>query len=52
VAEFAGLRVGTFGFGMSERGMGCLVDLIGCEPERWWRVEFNGLECLGFGFDT
>jgi hypothetical protein len=50
--EFAGLRVGTLGFRMSERGLGCFVGLIGGEPERSWRVEFNGLDCPGFGFDT
>jgi hypothetical protein len=51
-SEFAGLRVGTLGFGMSERGMGCFVDLIGGEPDRSWRVEFGGMRCEGFGFDT
>jgi len=51
-AEFAGLRVGTLGFGMSKRGMGCFVDLTGGEPDRSWRVEFDGMRCLGFGFDT
>jgi hypothetical protein len=51
-AEFSGLRVGTLGFGMSKRGMGCLVDLPGGEPNRSWRVEFSGMRCEGFGFDT
>jgi hypothetical protein len=51
-SEFAGLQVGTLGFGMSNRGMGCFVDLAGGEPERSWRVEFDGMKCLGFGFDT
>ena len=51
-SEFAGLRVGTLGFGISSRGMGCFVDLIGGEPERSWRVEFEGMRCAGFGFDT
>jgi hypothetical protein len=51
-SEFAGLRPGTLGFGMSNRGIGCFVDLVGGEPERSWRVEFDGMRCLGFGFDT
>ncbi len=51
-AEFRGLEVGTLGFGISNRGMGCFVDLIGGEPERSWRVEFDGMKCMGFGFDT
>ena len=51
-SEFAGLRVGTLGFGMSKRGMGCFVDLPGGEPDRSWRVEFDGMRCEGFGFDT
>jgi hypothetical protein len=51
-SEFAGLGVGTLAFGMSDRGMGCLVDLPGGEPDRSWRVEFDGTRCEGFGFDT
>lgn len=51
-SEFAKLRIGTLGFGMSSRGMSCFVDLIGGEPDRSWRVEFEGMKCLGFGFDT
>jgi hypothetical protein len=51
-AEFAGLQVGMLGFGMSKRGLGCFVNLLGGEPERWWRVEFDGMKCMGFGFDT
>ena len=51
-SEFAGLRVGTLGFGMSTRGMRCFVDLVGGEPDRSWRVEFAGMRCEGFGFDT
>src|SRR5262245_38092783 len=43
-SEFAGLRVGTLRFGMSDRGMGCFVDLVGGEPERAWRVEFEGMK--------
>jgi hypothetical protein len=51
-SEFAGLQVETLRFAMSNRGMGCFVDLAGGEPERSWRVEFDGMKCLGFGFDT
>jgi hypothetical protein len=51
-SEFAALRVGTLGFWMSQRGMGCFVDLIGGERDRSWRVEFELMRCLGFGFDT
>jgi hypothetical protein len=51
-SEFALLRVEMLGFGMSKDGMGCFVDLIGGERDRSWRVEFDGMKCLGFGFDT
>jgi len=51
-SDYAVLRVGTLRFGMSKRGKGCFVDLIGGEPDRWWRVEFDEMRCLGFGFDT
>ena len=51
-AEFAGLSVGELWFWKSDRGMGCFVELIGGEPERSWRVEFEGQSCSGFGFDT
>lgn len=51
-SEFARLRVGTLGFGMSKRGMGWFVDLDGGEQDRSWRVEFDGMRCQGFGFDT
>jgi hypothetical protein len=51
-AEFTRLRVEVLRFWLSDRGMGCFVDLVGGEPERSWRVEFEGLKCLGFGFDT
>jgi hypothetical protein len=51
-SEFAGLRVGTLGFGVSKLGMGCFVDLPGGELDRSWRVEFSGMRCEGFGFDT
>jgi hypothetical protein len=50
--EFAGLRVGTLGFWLSDRGMGCFVDLIGGELNRSWFVEFEEMRCLGFAFDT
>ena len=48
----SGLSVGELGFWKSESGMGCFVELIGGEPERSWRVEFDGQRCAGFGFDT
>lgn len=51
-SEFTGLQVETLRFGVSNRGLGCFVDLIGGERDRSWRVEFDGMRCLGFGFDT
>jgi hypothetical protein len=51
--EFAGLTVGTVAVWMSKSGqIGCMVDLVGGEPYRSWRVAFDGFECIGFGFDT
>ena len=51
-AEFAGLRVGMLHFRKTKTGYACLVDMVGGEPDRSWRVEFEGTRCLGFGFDT
>jgi hypothetical protein len=51
-AEFSRLTVGTVTFAKSDQKMGCVVDLVGGEPDRSWRVEFEGCICLGFGFDT
>jgi hypothetical protein len=50
--EFRRLKVEMLRFGMSTNEMGCLVDLAGGEPDKSWRVEFDGHDCLGFGFDT
>ncbi len=52
--EIAALEVGTLGFSLDWRRqeVSCLIDLIGGEPDLWWRVDFRGGECLGMGFDT
>jgi hypothetical protein len=51
-SEFAGLKVEMLNFHMSKRGAGCFINLGEGERDRSWRAEFEGLKCLGFGFDT
>lgn len=51
-SEFAGLQVEMLSFSKSKRGLGCFVGLSEGERDRSWRAEFEGMRCLGFGFDT
>jgi hypothetical protein len=50
--EFDRLEPGTLSFEIAQRGPVCFVELIGGNPDRFWRVEFTGTNCDGFGFDT
>lgn len=51
-SEFAGLQAEMLSFIVSKRGMLCFVNLGEGERDRSWRVEFDGIRCEGFGFDT